>query len=54
MLPRAYRRIFETKAPELDFPLRHPRYIIENAEYKNLIFRFQGLGHPWVKSSRSL
>ena len=54
VLPRAYRRIFEMKAHELDFPLRHPRYIIEDVGYKNRMFRIQGWGHPWVKAARSL
>lgn len=53
-LPRAYRRIFEMGRHELDFPLRHPRYVIENVKYKDRMFRIQGWGHPWVKAGRSL
>lgn len=52
-LPRAYRRIFEMGHHELDFPLRHPRYVIENVKYKERMFRIQGWGHPWIKVARS-
>ena len=41
------------KSHELDFPLRHPRYVIENVDYKHRFFRIQGWGHPWIKIGRS-
>jgi len=53
-MPRAYRRIFEMGRHELDFPLRHPRYVIENVKYKDRMFRIQGWGHPWIKIGRSI
>lgn len=53
-LPRAFRRIFEMGHHELEFPLRHPRYVIENVKYKDRMFRIQGWGHPWIKVGRSL
>ena len=52
-MPRAYRRIFEMDKHELNFPLRHPRYVIENVKYKERLFRIQGWGHPWIKIGRS-
>lgn len=52
-LPKAYRRIFEMKRHELSFPLRHPRFVLENVAYKERMFRIQGWGHPWVKVARS-
>ncbi len=52
-LPRAYRRIFEMGRHELSFPLRHPRYVLENVAYKERMFRIQGWGHPWIKIGRS-
>ncbi len=52
-LPHAYRRIFEMGHHELEFPLRHPRYVIENVKYKDRVFRVQGWGHPWIKIGRS-
>ena len=52
-LPRAIRRIFTMKRHELPFPLRHPRYVIENVEYKHRMFRIMAWGHPWIKFCRS-
>lgn len=34
LLPRGYRRIFTMQRHELNFPLKHPRYVIENVGYK--------------------
>ncbi|MDD7529839.1 MAG: hemolysin activation protein [Prevotellaceae bacterium] len=52
-LPRAIRRIFTMKRHELSFPLKHPRYVIENVEYKHRMFRIMAWGHPWIKFGRS-
>ncbi len=52
-LPRAIRRIFTMKRHEIDFPLRHPKYIIENVEYKHRMFKIMAWGHPWLKFFRS-
>lgn len=54
LLPRGLRRIFEMKCHELEFPLRHPRYVIENVAYKERLYRTMGYGHPWLKAGRSL
>lgn len=54
LLPRGIRRVFEMQAFELQFPLRHPPYIIENVEYKQRFFRTMAWGHPWIKAGRSL
>lgn len=53
LLPRGYRRIFTMQRHELDFPLKHPKYIIENVDYKKRMFRIMAWGHPWVKMGRS-
>jgi len=52
-LPKAYRRIFTMGRHELSFPLKHPRYIIENVEYKNRMFKTMAWGHPFIKIGRS-
>lgn len=54
LIPHALRRIFEMDCHELDFPLRHPRYVVENVEYKDRLYRTMGWGHPWIKAGRSL
>lgn len=53
-LPRAYRRIFTMQRHELTFPLKHPRYVIENVAYKQSVYRIMCWGHPWRKVARSL
>ena len=53
-LPKAYRRIFTMGRHELSFPLKHPRYVIEDVEYKNRMFKTMAWGHPLIKAGRSL
>lgn len=53
LLPSAYRRVFTMQRHELEFPLKHPRYVIENVAYKNRMFRIMAWGHPWIKIGRS-
>ena len=52
--PRAYRRIFTMGRHELEFPLRHPKYVIEDVGYKERLYKTNAWGHPWIKLSRSL
>ena len=53
-MPRGYRRIFTMKRHEVDFPLKHPRYVVENTAYKERVYRTMAYGHPWIKVGRSL
>ena len=53
-LPKGYRRIFTMGRYELNFPLKHPRYVIEDVEYKNRMFKTMAWGHPLIKVGRSL
>lgn len=53
-MPKALRFIFTMKRFELDFPLHHPKYIIENIDYKHSLYRRNGWGHPWLKTARSI
>ncbi len=53
LIPSGLRRIFNLRCHELQFPLRHPKYVMENVEYKKRVFRIMAWGHPWVKVWRS-
>ena len=53
-MPRRLRRLFTMKRHEAEFPLRHPRYVIEDVDFKNRVFRTYAYGHPLIKASRSL
>ncbi len=52
--PRGYRRIFTMARHELEFPLRHPRYVIENVNYKDRVYKIHAWEHPMIKVARSL
>jgi hypothetical protein len=47
--PRRLRRIFTMRRLELDFPLRHPRSVVEDDGYKDRLYRVNAWGHPWRK-----
>lgn len=53
-LPKGYRRIFTMRRYEMEFPIKHPQYVIENVTYKKSVYRIMGWGHPWIKISRSI
>jgi hypothetical protein len=53
-IPRRLRRVFTMKRYDVQFPLRHPRYVMENMDYKETVYRINAWGHPWIKVGRSL
>ena len=53
-LPKAMQRLLTMPSHELQWPLRHPKYVIENVEYKRRVYRIMAWGHPWVKIGRSI
>ena len=48
------RRIFTMQRHELEFPLKHPKYVIENVEYKERNYKIHAWNHPGVKVMNSL
>lgn len=53
-LPRGYRRIFTMRRLEMDFPLRHPRYVTDHVAYRRRVYRIMAWRHPWVKAARGV
>ena len=56
-LPRGIkgiRRIFNMKTYEYDFPLKHQKYVIEDVDFRNKLYRVMGVGHPFVRFSRRI
>ena len=53
-LPKRLQRMFTMKRYELDFPLKHPRYVIENVDYLHRFYRINAYNHPWIKIQYSL
>ncbi len=53
-MPRRLRRLFTMRRYDVAFPLRHPRYVIEDVDFKNRVYRTYAYGHPLVKACRSV
>jgi hypothetical protein len=51
-LPKAIRKILFMKTYELIFPLKHPKYVIEDVNYKIKLDRLMGTGYPLVQFYR--
>lgn len=51
-LPKGIKRIFFQKPHELIFPLKHPKYIIEEKDYTDAINRIMGTGYPMINFYR--
>lgn len=47
-LPKGIRRLFELPVYELEFPLKHPKYVACDTIYEEKWCRIQGAGYPWV------
>lgn len=51
-LPKSIRRIFFMKKHEIEFPLKHPKYLIENVEFTKKHDKLMGTGYPMIKIFR--
>lgn len=49
LIPKGIRRIYTMKSFEIDFPLKHPKYMINDVKYQEQLYRVMGFGHPWVQ-----
>ena len=53
-MPSRLRRLFTMQRHELQFPLHHPRYVIEEVGYWKRMYEANGWDRPWIKIGRSL
>lgn len=53
-LPRGIRRVFNMKTYECEFPLKHPRYVMNDVFYTKKARRIMGFGHPIVNFYRKI
>lgn len=51
-LPKGVRQVMYMQTHELDFPLKHPKYVLEDVKYKEDLDRIMGNGYPLVKFYR--
>ncbi len=54
LIPKGLRRIYTMKRYEIEFPLKHPKYMINDVQFQKDLFRVMGTGHPLVKWSRNV
>jgi hypothetical protein len=54
MLPKGIRRIFNMKTYEIEFPLKHPPYIVEDVKFRKRLYRIMAKGHPLIKKYRKI
>lgn len=52
--PHRLRRLFTMRRMELDFPMKHPKFILEDTGYKERLYRVNAWGHPWIKVCYSI
>lgn len=53
-LPKSMQRIMTMRSYDVEFPLRHPKYVMENVGYKDRVFRIMAWEHPLIKAGRSM
>ena len=53
-LPRRMQQLLTMPCHDIEFPLRHPKLVIEDVEYKKRVFRIMAWEHPWIKIGRSM
>lgn len=54
LLPKGIQQVFDMRTYELDFPLKHPRWVIPDIRYQKAVYRIMGVGHPLVSLHRGL
>ncbi len=53
-IPKGLRQVYNKPIYELDFPLRHPSYVVPDVDYEKKVCRILGDGHPLVRFWRGL
>ena len=53
-LPKGIRCLFNSKTFELEFPIRHPKYIIPDVEYENRRNRILAYNYPIIQLYRNI
>lgn len=54
LIPHGLRPIYTMKRYEINFPLKHPKYMVEDLTFRKQLNRIMGNGHPWVQRWRCL
>ena len=54
LLPKFARKMFYMKSYDVNFPLKHPKYIIKDNMYYNTILSNAGIGRPFISFVRKI
>lgn len=54
VLPHATRKIFNMQIYEMDFPIKHPKYVIPDCEYEQKRNRMMAYNHPIILFGRKI
>jgi len=53
LMPKALQKLFFKERYEIEFPLKHPKYVMEDKEYTQKLNKMMGIGHPFLARIRS-
>ena len=53
-ISKEMREVFYCDAQEIEFPLKHPKYVFENVLYKESLFKLTGKGHPLISFKKKI
>ena len=53
-IPKGLRQVYYKPLHELEFPLRHPSYVIPDLDYEKRVCRILGDGYPLIRFYRGL
>jgi hypothetical protein len=53
-MPKGLRSLYYMKTYSLDFPLKHPKFMVNDIEFKKRLNRLMGDGYPLIKFYRSI
>ena len=54
LVPRSLRTLFYKKVNEIKFPMRHPKFVLNDIIYTNKVEKILGIGKPIVNLIRNL
>lgn len=54
LLPKELRKVFDMKTYDIEFPLKHPPYMIEDKQFLNDINKLMGKGRPLTRFFRKV
>lgn len=52
LIPKGLRRVYFMETYEIEFPLKHPKYVINDIEYKKKVDRIMAVGYPIISMFR--